>query len=85
VKRRGGLYSEDLLDRGAAFSKCSLWCRNGHSLLIFFAAGTQYIPLPASPGLKQRLSDLHDALERSPAFQRLTMSGSLMNGRLIEI
>lgn len=77
-------YKRDADKKGDSVDKCK---RLSPSFHFAFSRSlvTQYTPSPLKIGLKHRLYDLHLALLRSPAFHRLIRSGSLMNGRLMEI
>ena len=73
-----------------------LFCSNGRcpffasstywrALLRFLAMVTQYIPLPSDAGAKHALSETHSDVRWSPSRQRLTIDGSQISGRLMEI
>ena len=53
--------------------------------LCFLAMVTQYMPLPSDAGAKHALSETQPDARWSPSRQRLTIDGSRINGRLMEM
>jgi hypothetical protein len=51
----------------------------------FLAMVTQYMPLPSDAGAKHALSETQPDARWSPSRQRLTIDGSKISGRLMEM